>query len=326
MSTYKIVLDAMGNDSGCATIIRGAALALKKHADLTLVLVGEEAHILRECEAEQIDMGRIEIVSATEVITNDCDPVSAIFQKRDSSLVKALIYAGEHEDIVGIVNAGNTGALVVGSARYLTAKTKKRPMLAAILPKESGGYVCLCDTGATVDCTPEMLLQFAKESSAFMKKMYGIESPGGALLSNGAEDTKGNKLVKESFPLLRACEEIRFVGNVEGSDALSGKCDVVVCDGFAGNQVLKVTEGTARRLIRDIVKMAKETKNKEYMSLAEKLMAKYDFNSLGGAIILGTSVPIIKAHGRANEQSIISCISMLLNFAKNNSVYETIVE
>ena len=156
--------------------------------------------------------------------------------------------------------------------------------------------------------------------------MYGIESPGVALLSNGAEDTKGNKLVKESFPLLRACEEIRFVGNVEGSDALSGKCDVVVCDGFAGNQVLKVTEGTARRLIRDIVKMAKETKNKEYMSLAEKLMAKYDFNSLGGAIILGTSVPIIKAHGRANEQSIISCISMLLNFAKNNSVYETIVE
>lgn len=326
MSKYKIVLDVMGSDSGPETMLRGAALALKKHPDLTLVLVGDEAVIQAACKTEHLDESRVEILPAPDVISNEDASASAVFQKRDSSLVKALTYTMSDDSVVGLVNAGNTGALIAGAARYLLSETRERPVLAASLPKESGGYLCLCDTGATIDCTPAMLLHFAKLGTEFMRKMYKIEFPRVALLSNGAEDTKGNKLVKEAFPLLRDCEDINFIGNVEGSNALSGVCDVVVCDGFAGNQVLKVTEGTARRLITDIAGIAQKTGKAEYVSLVKELKAKYDFNSLGGAIILGSAKPVIKAHGRANEQTVLNSISMLVNFATDKTVYESIID
>jgi glycerol-3-phosphate acyltransferase PlsX len=195
-----------------------------------------------------------------------------------------------------------------------------RPALAAVLPAEKGGFICLVDTGATIDCGASTLVHFAKLGSEFMRDMYKIESPRVGLLSNGKEETKGNKVVKEAHGLLKE-SELNFVGNIEGTNALSGDCDVLVCDGFAGNQVLKVTEGTARRIITDIVKLAKKTGKEEYMALVGHLMELYDFNSLGGGIILGIAKPVIKAHGASNEKSIMNVTDMILNLAENKEAF-----
>ena len=148
-----------------------------------------------------------------------------------------------------------------------------------------------------------------------------MNRPRVGLLSNGAEESKGNALVKETHQLLKADKELNFVGNLEGTNSLSGDCDVLVCDGFAGNQVLKVSEGIARRLITDIVKLGKKTGNQQYLELAGQLAAMYDFNSLGGGLVLGVSKLVIKAHGAANEMSIFNTTKMLLNLAENKSVY-----
>lgn len=318
---YRVVIDVMGSDAGPATMVKGAALALDKYKELSLLLVGDEGAIRAAADECGMDMTRVEILHAEEVVTNYDSPAAALFTKTRSSLVLALSSLAERDDLVGMVNAGSTGALIAGAMRYLPLETRVRPALAATLPAENGGFVCLVDTGATVDCNAETLLHFARLGSEFMRDMYGICSPKVGLLSNGKEETKGNKVVKEAHALLDAASDINFVGNMEGTNALSGECEVLVCDGFAGNQVLKVTEGTARRIITDIVKIAKKEGRGEYMELALRLMAMYDFNSLGGGIIFGVKKPVIKAHGASNEQSIMNVCGMILNLAANKDAY-----
>ena len=321
MKKYKVVIDVMGSDKGPEMMVRGALMALCEHEELELLLVGDEAVIREVCEAQGADMARVEILHAEEVITNYDSPATALFEKRKSSLVKALAELSSREDLVGLVNAGSTGALIAGSMRYLPTEDRVRPALAATLPAERSGFVCLVDTGATIDCGAQTLLHFAKLGSAFMKDMYKLDSPKVGLLSNGKEETKGNKVVKEAHALLAAETCLNFVGNIEGTNALSGDCDVLVCDGFAGNQVLKVTEGTARRIITDIVKLAKKTGREDYMAIVAHLMGLYDFNSLGGGIILGVRKPVIKAHGASNEESIKNVTGMILNLAQNKEAY-----
>ena len=319
---YKIVIDTKGSDKGPEMIIKGAELALEKHPSLAVCLVGDEELINKELEKHGIDRERVEIIDAVDEITNYDSPATALFEKPESSLVKALTALAERDDLTGLINAGSTGALLAGSMRYLSGKVRVRPALAAVLPAENGGFTCIVDTGATVDCTAEMLLHFARLGRDFMTRLYRIESPKIGLLSNGAEATKGNKVVKEAHTLLDGADDINFIGNVEGTGALSGVCDVLVCDGFAGNQVLKVSEGIARRIITDIVKYSKKTGDESLMKLVGHLMAMYDFNSLGGGIILGVEKPVIKAHGAANEQSIVNTAGMLLNIAQNKEVFD----
>ena len=322
MNVYKIAIDVMGSDKGAEMMVGGAALALSEHENLSVCLIGDESVIRPECERLGMPSDRVEIIHASEVITNYDSPATALFEKRDSSLVRALEVTSERDDIVGLINAGSTGALIAGAVRYLSTPDRVRPALAAVLPSADGGFTCLVDTGATIDCPASTLVHFARLGTKFMKELYRLDDVRVALLSNGAEPTKGNKVVKEAHALLAECEDIHFVGNVEGTNALSGSCDVLVCDGFAGNQVLKVTEGTARRIITDIVKYAKMSGKSEYMELVGHLMALYDFNSLGGGIILGTKKPVIKAHGAANEQSIKNVASMILNIAQNKTVFD----
>ncbi|MBQ7387389.1 MAG: phosphate acyltransferase PlsX [Clostridia bacterium] len=322
MKNYRIVIDVMGSDKGPEMMVHGAALALLAHENLSLCLVGDEEIIKKECKKRGIDPSRVEIVGTSQVITNFDSPAAALFEKKDSSLVKALTLARDRDDIVGVINAGSTGALLAASVKYLAREDRVRPALAAVLPTESGGFACLVDTGATIDCGATTLVHFARLGSEFMHELYKIEAPKVALLSNGAERTKGNKVVKEAHELLLECEDLNFIGNVEGTNALTGVCDVIVCDGFAGNQVLKVTEGTARRIITDIVKYSKMTGKPEYMELVKHLMATYDFNSLGGGIILGAKKTVIKAHGAANENSIMNVTGMLLNLAENKEVFD----
>ena len=322
MNTVKILIDTKGGDNGASVMVKGAAAALEKFAEISVVLVGDEDVIRGECESSGLPMERVEIVDAKGEITNFDNPADAIFHKTDSSMLRGLQILAERDDIFGMITAGNTGVLLTGAMRYAAGKERVRPALAAVLPSADGSFTCLVDTGATIDCTPQMLHHFAVLGSDFMKKADDIESPRIGLLSNGSEPTKGNKLVKETHPLLAADESLNFVGNVEGNVALSGVCDVLVCDGFAGNQVLKVTEGTATRIITDIMKYAYREKSDDVKKLGAHLMGVYDINSLGGGVILGVAKPIIKTRGNAKESTIMNTSEMLFNIANHKSVFD----
>lgn len=321
MSKYKIAIDVMGSDKGAPTLVEGAVKALMANEALSLVLVGDSEVIATSLARYGSFDNRVEIIDAPSVITNYDNPMEAIFKKTDSSLVVALNTVAQRDDVFGLICAGSTGALISGALRYLPSKPIKRPALAAILPAAAGGFVCLVDTGANIDCTPAQLVAFAKMGSDFMREYYAIESPRVGLLSNGAESTKGNKLVRETHSLLAADTDLYFVGNIEGTNALSGDCDVLVADGFAGNQVLKNSEGIARRIITDIVRYAKKTGNDEMMKLVGYLMGIYDFNSLGGGILLGVGKPVIKAHGAANADSIMNTAKILINMSENKDIF-----
>lgn len=318
----KILIDTKGGDNGAAVMVGGAAMALKKFDELSVVLVGDEDLIRAECEKAEMPIERVEIINAEDEITNYDNPAEALFKKTDSSMLKGLEALGLRDDIFGMISAGNTGVLLTGAMRYVSGKDRVRPALAAVLPSSNGGFTCLVDTGATIDSTPQMLHHFAHLGSDFMKKTYGIENPKIGLLSNGSESSKGNKLVKETYPLLEADENLNFVGNVEGNTALSGVCDVLVCDGFAGNQVLKVTEGTATRIITDVMKYAYRENSDEIKKLGAHLMSIYDIGSLGGGVILGTAKPIIKTRGNAKESAVVNTSEMLLNTAHSKSVFD----
>ena len=318
---HKIVIDTKGTDKGPAEVVAGAALALDAHPSLAVILVGDKELIEGEAEKLGMPAERVEIIDANDEITNYDNPAEAIFRKSESSMVKALAALSARDEICGMISGGNTGAYIAGSIRYLSRPDRTRPALAAIFPSARGGYTCLVDTGATVDCTPQMLVQFARLGCEFMTDSYKIDSPRVGLLSNGSEPTKGNKVVKEAHQLLRDAEDINFVGNIEGCNAFSGDCDVLVSDGFAGNQVLKVTEGTATRIIKDVVKYAKRTENPEIMKLVGHLMSLYDISSLGGGIILGSRKPLIKLRGSSGKDAIVNTTEMIINIAENKEAF-----
>lgn len=318
----KVLIDTKGGDQGAAVMVKGACEAIRRFEALGVVLVGDEAFIREECRRLDAPMARVEIVDAKGEITNYDNPAEALFRKTDSSMLTGLSVLSAREDVFGMISAGNTGVLLTGAMRYASGKERVRPALAAVLPSANGGFTCLVDTGATIDCTPQMLCHFARLGSDFMRMTYGIENPRVGLLSNGSEPTKGNKLVKETYPLLDADESILFVGNVEGNTALSGTCDVLVCDGFAGNQVLKVTEGTATRIITDIMKYAHREGSAEIKKLGAHLMGIYDIGSLGGGVILGGAKPIIKTRGNAGEAAVVNTSEMLLNMADHKAVFD----
>lgn len=322
MDTIKILIDTKGSDNGAETMIKGAGEALGKFDELQVLLIGDEGVIKQACEDLKLPMERIEIVDAKEEITNFDNPAEALFNKTDSSMLKGLQILAERDDVFGMISAGNTGVLISGAVRYVSSRKRVRPALAAVLPCSDGSFTCLVDTGATIDCTPQMLHHFACLGSDFMRLTYGIENPKVGLLSNGSESSKGNKLVKETYPVLASDEKLDFVGNVEGNTALSGVCDVLVCDGFAGNQVLKVTEGTATRIITDIMKYAYRENSDEIKKLGAHLMSIYDIGSLGGGVILGTAKPIIKTRGNAKESAVVNTAEMLLNMANHKSVFD----
>lgn len=318
----KIVIDTKGSDKGASVLIAGAAKAIEKFEDVDFLLVGDRELIEKECSQLSIPESRIEVLDAPDEITNYDSPADAIFRKSSSSMVRALDALGTRDDLYGIITAGNTGALLIGSMRYLPDEVRTRPVLSAVLPAENGSFTCLVDTGATIDCTPDMLHHFARLGRDFMHDMYGLESPRVGLLSNGAESTKGNALVKATHPILAADPEINFVGNIEGNRALSGDCDVLVCDGFAGNQILKVTEGTATRIITDVMKYAYRKGSDEIKALGAHLMGIYDIGSLGGGYILGVRKPVIKIRGNSGETAVVSATQMLVNMSCHRAMFD----
>ena len=315
---YKIVIDLLGSDKGPEEVLEGARLVLQEFDNVDVLLAGPKKLILEA----NLPENRYEILEADKTVTNYDNPVEAFYKKEPVSVFKALEEAGKNDEVIGVINAGNTGALMVGALRFLLDEKRTRPCIAAILPTSNGGFTCLVDTGASIDCGPQQLIEFAHLGTEFMRNLYKIESPRVGLLSNGAEPTKGNKLVKETHKLLEVEEGINFVGNIEGNATLNGLCDVLVCEGFAGNQVLKNSEGMAKNLITEIVKYGKKTNNPAAMEIVGYLMSKFDFASLGAGIMLGSKKIVMKCRGSSDRVAIKNAAKILINLANNKTLYE----
>ena len=316
---YTIVIDTLGSDKGPEAIIEGAKLVLNEFNNVNITLVGDEELI----KSKGFPTDRVKIIHAPETVTNYDSPIEAFYKKANVSVFKAVEECSKDENAIGIISSGNTGALLVGTLRYLLDEKRTRPALAAILPNMAKGFTCLVDTGASIDCGPAQLVEFAHLGTDFMRKLYKIENPRVGLLSNGSEPTKGNHLVKETHPLLAKEEGINFIGNVEGSKALSGMCDVLVSEGFAGNQVLKNTEGTAIALITEIMKFGKKTGQEEVaQQIAGYLMKTYDFESLGAGIMLGARKLVLKCRGSSGPAAIRSAAKILINVIEDKTFYE----
>ncbi len=322
----KIVLDVYGGDHAPVAIVKGAVEALKKRADLDLVLTGKKEeieNILKDCGGQYTQ--RTEILDAPSVITNDDVPTMAVKTKRDSSLVVALDALKQREDISALVSAGSTGAVLAGGVlRVGRLEGVLRPALAPVLPNLKGGGTCLIDCGANMDCLPEFLLHFAHMGSAYMQSVHGIKSPRVALVSVGVEDKKGNKQTHEAFELLKN-SGLNFVGNMEARDALSGDFDVLVCDGFIGNVLLKSVEGTASMVIKKLKSAIMDSASAKIGALFMKkafaqLKSDMDYNAKGGAPLLGVKKVIVKSHGGSQEAAICASIFQACAMVENDLI------
>lgn len=316
----KIVVDAYGGDYAPEEIVKGALMALDKQQDLQIVLVGKERELL-PLVGERYAL-RIQIENAEDVIGCDEAPVVAIRRKSDSSLVKMF---GCLSSADGAVSAGSTGAVLAGGI-FLLGRLEgvQRPALCPVLPTVSGGNVLLIDCGANVDCKSEYLMQFAKMGCAYMTCLFGTSAPRVGLLSNGAEDAKGNELVKQTNALFRD-SDLRFVGNVEARDMLSGVCDVLVCDGFAGNVALKSAEGTAEAvfgLLKEGIASSFRAKLGALLlkPVLKKIKKRMDYTEYGGAAFLGVKKPLVKVHGSAKAKSVSAAILQCAKMAQNNLI------
>jgi len=310
----KIIVDCFGGDKSPSANVGGAVRALNEHDDLRLILTGDEDTIKNELDRLGYTGDRIEIVHAPEVITGEDKPTDAIRLKRESSMIKAITMLRKDPEISGVVSTGATGALIAAATlRIGRIRGIRRPAFCPLLPTMDGGIVGVCDSGANVDITPEMLLHQAIIGSAYLKHVYGIESPRVAMLNIGVESEKGDDLRKTAYPMLKACGDINFVGNMESRDLLSGKYDLVVCDGFSGNVLVKTTEGTALELLK---KLKKDIYSKTIYKLGAALMKKMfmeekefmNYHNYGGSVLLGCEKTIVKGHGSSDANAVRICI------------------
>lgn len=303
-----IAIDAMGGDNAPRAVLEGCAMALKELPEtVQLNLFGDAAKIGALMEELQIPKARVTVTATTEVVGCDESPTMAIRKKKDSSLVRAIgAVAAKEADCV--LSAGSTGALLTGATLIIKRqKNVKRPALATVMPTAKQGAVMLIDCGANTDSKPQYLQQFALMGTAYMQKLMNVAAPRVGLLNNGAESEKGNELTKATYPLL-AGMDINFVGNCEARDVLSGDFDVVVCDGFDGNVVLKGTEGVAGFMMTMLKKnLLGSLRGKVGAAIAKpafrSLKRTLDYTEYGGAPLLGVAGGVIKAHGSSNGKA-----------------------
>ena len=319
----KIVVDAFGGDNAPLEIVEGAVMAVKKNKDLEVILCGKQAEIEKILGDRK---ERIEIVDADEVVLNTDHPTEAIRKKRNSSLVRAYDILRENEDVVGLVSAGSTGAVLAGAIMKIgRIRGISRPALAPILPTKLDSDVLLVDSGANVDCKPINLLHFALMGSVYYSIIYGVENPRVALLNNGSEEGKGNELVKETFPMLQSAP-INFIGNKEGGDYMSGEVDVMVADGFAGNALLKGSEGA----VAAVLSVMKKSIKSHFWSKIGYLFMKKSFKELrnridvqgrhAGSPLLGCKKLVVKNHGGCNRINICASIEQTMKLHTNKLV------
>ncbi len=319
----KVIVDAMGGDNAPQAVIEGCTLALKEFPALCITLTGRQEIIEKELQKYDFDVSRINIVNATEVIDMAEPPVEAIRHKSDSSLVKGLRLLKNGEGSV-FITAGSTGATIAGATLIVKRLPGvKRPALAPLLPTKTG-KVLLIDCGANAECRPSFLAQFGLMGSVYMQKVEGVKSPRVGLVNNGSEAEKGNELTKAAYKLLEEMP-IHFAGNAEGRDLVSGDYDVIVCDGFTGNVILKFMEGVAgvlMSLLSTELKSSMRTKLGAGLAMPafKNFKKRMDYTEYGGALLLGVNGGIIKAHGSSNAKAIVSTLRQAVSFIDGNVV------
>ena len=318
----RVALDAMGGDHAPGEIIKGAVEAVQKRKDIKVLLTGREEVLKKALSAYTYPEGQIEIVNATEVIQTAEPPVAAVRSKRDSSIVAAmkLVKRGEAD---AFVSAGNSGAVLAGG-QILIGKIKgvEGAPLAPLIPTAKGAAL-LIDCGANVDARPSHLVQFAQMGSIYMEHVIGKKNPTVGIVNIGAEEEKGNALVKETFPLLKACKGINFVGSVEARDIPSGAVDVVVCEAFVGNVILKLYEGVGGTLIKKIKASMMTSPRSKIGALLVKPALKatlkdFDASEYGGAPLLGLKGLVVKTHGSSTAKEVCTSIIQCVAFKEQN--------
>lgn len=320
----KILVDTLGGDNSPSANVEGAVKALSSIEDLEVVLVGDEKVVSEQLKNFTFDASRLSIVHAPDEISCNDKPTEAIKTKKESSLYKCYEILRTDETVHGMVSTGSTGAILAGAVLRLgRIKGIKRPAFCPILPTMKGSLVGICDSGANVDCDSVQLTQFAVMADLYLKKAYGVESPKVALLNVGVEEEKGDLLRKETFAALKANDKINFVGNMEGRDLLSGNYDLVVCDGFSGNVLLKSTEGACLEMLKMLKKtFMKNLKNRIAAGILKKdvyaLKDFMDYNNYGGAVLLGANKTVVKGHGSSKAVSVFHCIEQAYNMEKEN--------
>ena len=320
----KIAVDTLGGDRSPDANIDGAIVALNQNTDLYIILVGDEAVIKEKLASKKYDESRLEILHAPDVISCNEKPTEAFKHKPNSSLCKTIDLLKEDDSVQAMVTTGSTGALLVGAVVTVgRIRGVKRPGFCPLVPTMNKSFVGVCDSGANVDCDATQLKQFAIMGNLYMKKAFGIESPRVALLNVGVEEEKGDMLRKEVYQMLKELPDFNFVGNMESRDLLSGNYDLIVCDGFAGNVLVKSTEGACLEML----KMLKTTFTKNFKNKMGALLLKkdiiatknfMDYNNYGGAVLLGTKKTIVKGHGSSKDTAITHCIEQAYNMEKNN--------
>ena len=318
----NIAVDAMGGDYAPDETVKGSVEAVNQRRDIKVYLVGKEAVLKEKLSSYTYDSSQIEVVNAEEVITNDEAPVMAIRRKKESSIVVAMNLV-KHGTADAFISAGSTGAVLVGG-QLIVGRIKgiERPPLAPLIPTTKGVSL-LVDCGANVDARSSHLVQFAKMGSIYMEHVVGIKNPKVAIVNIGAEEEKGNMLVKETYPILKNSSDINFVGSIEARDIPYGEADVIVCEAFTGNVILKLYEGLASALLSKVkTGMMSSLRSKIGALLVKpalkKTLKSFDSSAHGGAPMLGLNGLIVKTHGNSKSQEIKNAIIQCIAFKEQN--------
>ena len=317
---FKVALDGMGGDFAPANPVKAAVDAINTDKNIMVMITGDKEKLEAEFAKYEYNKEQIEIIPTTEEISCNESPVDAIRRKKDSSMVVALrlVRNGEAD---AFVSSGSSGAVLVGG-QVLVGKIKgiERAPLAPLIPTTKGVSL-LIDCGANVDAKAHHLVQFARIGTIYMKTIVGIENPKVAIVNIGSEEAKGNALVKETYPLLKECEDINFIGSIEANEINTGKADVIVCEAFVGNVILKHTEGLAKTLVGEIKKGMMSSLRAKIGALLVKpalkeTLKQFDASEYGGAPLLGLKGLVVKAHGSASAVEIKNAIFQCVEFGK----------
>lgn len=313
----KVAVDAMGGDHAPGEIVKGAVDAVNARGDIKVFLVGRQDAVEEELKQYSYPKEQIALVHAEEVIETAEPPVMAIRKKKESSIVKAMQMVKQKE-ADAFVSAGSSGAVLVGGQAIVgRIKGIERPPLAPLIPTEKGVSL-LVDCGANVDARPSHLVQFAKMGSIYMEHVAGIQNPKVAIVNIGAEEEKGNALVKETFPLLKECQDLHFIGSIEAREIPKGHADVIVCEAFTGNVILKLYEGVSSTLLSVMKKSLMSSLRSKIGAVLIKPALKetlksFDASGYGGAPLLGLMGLVVKIHGSSKalevKNAIIQCVT-----------------
>lgn len=319
----KIIVDAFGGDNAPLEILKGA-LEAKNEFNIDIIFTGSEEIINKVSKENNLDISGVEIVNAEQVITMEEEPNVVLKAKSESSMAVGMKLLADGKGDA-FVSAGNSGAICVGATLIVKRiKGIKRPGFAPVMPYFGGGCFMLCDGGANIECRPDMLVQYAKMGTAYMQDVMGVENPRVGLANVGTEEHKGTELYQTTYQILKE-SGLNFVGNVEGRDIPNGACEVVVCDGFTGNLILKTYEGVAKGLMGAVKDLfTKNLKSKLAAGLIysdiQAMRKAYDYNEYGGAPIMGCLKPVFKAHGSSKANTIKNAIRLTKDYVDSNVI------